>query len=236
MGDADRKMKGTAGVTMFTPLVRTAAKPYTCDGCGECPISPGDTYLLSAARGPDGKFGRRRYCIRCILAIEVKKAFAKGGGVAVEPGDLKLSKLSSKFQKAWLTMCKGIRLAEQEGDAGGPRRWSVWFQKEMGIVGIGAPQAKIDRLAERMVGRKERRKGLKAELKELREELRGLKEGMKSRLAGLALWRDEAAGRRLAYRIAAAKGDEAAMAEADKGLVEALLAMQKAIEGGEVEI
>lgn len=233
MGDADRKMKGTAGVTMFTPLVRTAAKPYTCDGCGECPISPGDTYMLSAARGPDGKFGRRRYCIRCILAIEVKKAFAKGMGVAVNPGDLKLSRLSSKFQKAWLTMCKGIRLSEQEGDTGGAHRWSVWFQKEMGIVGIGAPKTKIDQLAERMSGKKEKRKGLKAEAKELREELRRLKEGMKSLLMDLALWRDEAASRRLAYKIAATKGDEAAMAEADKGLVEALLAMQKVIEGGE---
>lgn len=232
MSDIDRKIKGTADVTMFTPLVRTASKEYTCDGCGECPISPGDTYMVSAARTPGG-FSRRRYCIRCILAIEVKKAFAKGEGVAVEPGDLKLSRLSSKFQKAWLTLCKGIRQAEKEGDAEGPRRWSLWFQEEMGIKGIGAPKTKIDLLAERMAGRKERRKTLKAEAKELREELRRLKEGMKSRLMDLALWRDEAASRRLAYKIAATKGDEAAMAEADKGLVEALLAMQKVIEGGE---
>ena len=131
MSDIDRKMKGTEGLTMFTPLVRTASKEYTCDGCGECPISPGDTYMVSAARTPGG-FSRRRYCIRCILAIEVKKAFTKGEGVAVEPGDLKLSRLSSKFQKAWLTLCKGIRLAEKEGDAEGPaaglygsrRRWA----------------------------------------------------------------------------------------------------------------
>ena len=145
MGVRNNKMDGARTVTMFTPRIVRAAKAHVCDGCGEIPINPGDTMMVSEARTPEG-FSRRRYCIRCILAIEVKKAFAKGMGVAVEPGDLKLSRLSSKFQKAWLTMCKGIRLAEQEGDAEGPRRWSVWFQKEMGIVGIGAPKTKIDLL------------------------------------------------------------------------------------------
>ena len=231
MSDIDRKMKGTAGVTMFTPLVRTAAKPYTCDGCGECPISPGDTYMLSAARGPDGKFGRRRYCIRCILAIEVKKAFAKGMGVAVEPGDLKLSRLSSRFQKAWLTMCKGIRLAEQEGDTGGAHRWSVWFQKEMGIVGIGAPKTKIDQLAERMAGKKEKRKGLKAELKETKTKLARLW----GKLQEVLTWRDAAVKYRLAFKNALAKGDEKAMEDADVCLVDALRAIRTIIEGKEDE-
>ena len=231
MSDIDRKMKGTAGVTMFTPLVRTAAKPYTCDGCGECPISPGDTYMLSAARGPDGKFGRRRYCIRCILAIEVKKAFAKGMGVAVEPGDLKLSRLSSKFQKAWLTMCKGIRTAEQEGDTGGAHRWSVWFQKEMGIVGIGAPKTKIDQLAERMAGKKEKRKGLKAELKETKTKLARLW----GKLQEVLTWRDAAVKYRLAFKNALAKGNEKAMEDADVCLVDALRAIRTIIEGKEDE-
>lgn len=231
MSDIDRKMKGTAGVTMFTPVIRTAAKSYACDGCGECPISPGDTYMLSAARGPDGKFGRRRYCIRCILAIEVKKAFAKGMGVAVEPGDLKLSRLSSKFQKAWLTMCKGIRLAEQEGDTGGAHRWSVWFQKEMGIVGIGAPKTKIDRLAERMAGKKEKRKGLKAELKETKTKLARLW----GKLQEVLTWRDAAVKYRLAFKNALAKGDEKAMEDADVCLVDALRAIRTIIEGQEDE-
>ncbi len=231
MSDIDRKMKGTAGVMMFTPLVRTAAKPYTCDGCGECPISPGDTYMLSAARGPDGKFGRRRYCIRCILAIEVKKAFAKGMGVAVEPGDLKLSRLSSKFQKAWLTMCKGIRLAEQEGDTGGAHRWSVWFQKEMGIVGIGAPKTKIDQLAERMAGKKEKRKGLKAELKETKTKFARLW----GKLQEVLTWRDAAVKYRLAFKNALAKGNEKAMEDADVCLVDALRAIRTIIEGKEDE-
>lgn len=213
-------------VTMFTPVIRRANKPHKCDGCGECPIDEGDTYMLSKSRDKSGAFSTHRYCIRCCLAIEVKKAFSPDGNVAVMPGDLKLSKLSAKFRNTWIEMVEGIKQAQKEHDEDGARRWSIWFQDQMGISGIGATKERAERVTKLILASRERRKAARAEARELREALRVLADEIHALADSVQEGRDEAAKARLAYSIAVLKGDDEGAVKADERLVMALNALQ----------
>lgn len=213
-------------VTMFTPVIRRANKPHKCDGCGECPIDEGDTYMLSKSRDKSGAFSTHRYCIRCCLAIEVKKANSPDGNVAIAPGDLKLSKLSAKFRKTWIEMARGMVQAQKEHDNEGARRLGIWFQDQMGISGIGASKERTERVMSLVGASRERRKAARAEARELREALRVLVDEIHALADSVQEGRDEAAKARLAYNIAVQKGDDEGAVKADERLVRALNALQ----------
>lgn len=213
-------------VTMFTPIVRKANKPHKCDGCGECPIDEGDTYMLSKSRDSSGKFHTHRYCIRCCLAIEVKKAFSPDGNVAIAAGDLKLSKLSAKFRNAWIDMAKGIMQAQKEHDAEGARRWSIWFQEKMGISGIGATKARVERMTKMILASRERRKAAKQEAKRLRDVIDVIVNCCMNLAEDIQSHRDEVAKARLAYNIAAMRGNDEEAIAADERLIEAVKSLQ----------
>ena len=230
MSAKNDKKKAQECVTMFTPLVRKANKPHKCDGCGECPINEGDLYMLSTSRGPDGKFRKSRYCIRCCLAIEVKKAFSPDGNVAVMPGDLKLSKLSAKFRNTWIEMVEGIKQAQKEHDEDGARRWSIWFQDQMGISGIGATKERAERVTKLILASRERRETARQEVKRLKDVIDVIVNCAMNLASEIQTHRDEVAKARLAYNIATQRGKDEDAIAADERLVSALNSLQTDVE------
>lgn len=92
---------------MFSPAYVRAGHDYVCDGCqGEYPINKGDMIMKSKVLTHDGKFDALVLCSRCKFAIQSKVAHNGGKPVEIQKGDLRWSKLSNAFRKAWEHMCR----------------------------------------------------------------------------------------------------------------------------------
>jgi len=95
----------------------TSKKDYQCDGCaGEFLIPQDSMYARMAYRKKDGKLGTMKLCMRCICAIQNRMKHSKNG-FTVEPGSLRIERLSAKFRKTWDAYFK--RIMELNGSPDG---------------------------------------------------------------------------------------------------------------------
>lgn len=116
----------------------TSKKEYQCDGCAGEFLIPQDTlYARMAYRRNDGHVGTMKLCMRCVCAIQNKMRHAKDG-FTVEPGSLRLDRLSSHFRKTWDAYFK--RIMELNGSPDGDGL-SEKLLEELGIGTVTKQEA-----------------------------------------------------------------------------------------------